>query len=257
MGFLVTKIAASLLLPPLNLLILSGVGLLILKRRPRLGRNLLIFSWLLLYGLCTPIVGRSLLRSAESIPPLPPETLSNNAEVDAIVVLGGGRYCHAPEYGEDSPTGSVLERLRYGAYLHRQTQKPVFVTGGKPGDSGTLAEGTVMERSLINDFRISVFGVEPKSTTTWENAFFSAPVLQARGIQKIYLVTHAVHMPRAVEIFEKAGLQVIPAPTGFSTSCQIDLLDFLPSVPGLGASHYALYEWVGRMWYWTRSLVSM
>ena len=253
MTFLATKIVGALLLPPLNILVLSGLGLLVLKHRPRLGRNLLIFSWLLLYGLSTPIVGRSLLQSVESIPPLPPETLSNNTDVDAIVVLSSGRYCNAPEYGEDGPTGSVLERLQYGAYLHRKTDKPVFVTGGKPYGSGTLAEGIVMERALIKDFQIPVLGVETDSTTTWENALFSAPILQEKGIDKIYLVTHAVHMPRSVEIFEQAGLQVVPAPTRFSTSCQTDVFDFLPSVSGLGASHYALYEWLGRAWYWLRS----
>lgn len=255
MTFLATKIAGAFLLPPINILILSGIGLLMLKRRPRLGRNLLIFSWLLLYGLSTPIVGRYFLQSVESIPPLQPETLSSNTDVDAIVVLSGGRYCNAPEYGEDSPTGGVLERLRYGAYLHRKTHKPVFATGGKPGGGGTLAEGVVMERSLINDFQIPVLGVEAESTTTWENAFFSAPLLQEKGIQKIYLVTHAVHMPRSVEIFEKAGLQVIPAPTRFSTSCKLDVLDFLPSVSSLGASQYAMYEGIGRVWYWMRSVM--
>ena len=252
MPFLATKIISAMLLPPMNILILSGIGLLLLKRRPRLGRNILIVSWLLLYTLSTSMVSRALVQSVESIPPLRPETLSSNTDVDAIVVLSGGQYCDAPEYGEDSPDGGVLERMRYGAFLHRKTHKPVFVTGGKPSEAGTLAAGVVMQRSLQNDFHIPVLGAETQSTTTWENAAFSAPLLREHGVQKIYLVTHAVHMPRSVKVFEQAGLQVVPAPTRFATSCKTDIRDFLPRSSSLSASNYALYEWIGRAWYWVR-----
>ncbi len=254
MTFLATKIIGALLLPPMNILILSGIGLLLLKRRPRLGRNILIVSWLILYALSTSIVSRVLVQSIETVPPLQPETLTSHTDVDAIVVLSGGQYCNAPEYGEDSPDGGVLERMRYGAFLHRKTHKPVFVTGGKPGDAGTLAAGVVMQRSLRNDFQIPVLGAETKSTTTWENAAFSAPLLREQGVQKIYLVTHAVHMPRSIEVFEQAGLQVVPAPTRFFTSCKTDIRNFLPRSSSLSASNYALYEWIGRVWYWLRQM---
>ena len=252
MTFLATKIIGAMLLLPMNILILSGIGLFLLKRHPRLGRNILIVSWLLLYMLSTSMVSQTLVQSLESVPPLPPETLSRSTDVDAIVVLSGGQYCDAPEYGEDSPDGGILERMRYGAFLHRKTDKPVFVTGGKPGGAGTLTAGVVMQRSLQNDFQIPVLGTETQSTTTWENATFSAPLLREQGVQKIYLVTHAVHMPRSVQVFEQAGLQVVPAPTHFSTSCKTDILDFLPRSSSLSSSNYALYEWIGRAWYWVR-----
>jgi uncharacterized SAM-binding protein YcdF (DUF218 family) len=250
MNFLVTKIVRAFLLPPLNVLVLSGVGFLALKRHPRLGRTLLIVSWLLLLTLSIPFVGRKLRGSLENTSPLRVHEVFNKA--DAIVVLGGEVYLDAPEYGSDTVTGTVLERLRYAARLHRLTGKPILVTGGNP-QKATLPEGEVMKEALENDFGVPVRWVEAQSNTTWENAYFSAAILQPHDIRRIYLVTHAMHMPRAQAVFERAGFHVVPAPTMYATGRnRLALFDFLPSSSVLAASYNALHEWIGRFWYWVR-----
>ena len=48
----------------------------------------------------------------------------------AIVVLGGGRYDEAPEYGDDTISLAGLRRVRYAAVLQRRTGLPVLVSGG-------------------------------------------------------------------------------------------------------------------------------
>ncbi len=48
------------------------------------------------------------------------------------MVLGGGRYRDAPEYGNDTVGEYTLVRLRYAAKLHRETGFPLLVTGGRP-----------------------------------------------------------------------------------------------------------------------------
>src|SRR5262245_13506708 len=101
MAWLATKIISAFLLPPLNLLMLAGMAIVLLRRRPRLGRNLIIAAWLLLYVLSTPLVGRTLMQSLETVPPLRPGAYTAD-EVGAIVVLAGGVYDDAPEYGGDS-----------------------------------------------------------------------------------------------------------------------------------------------------------
>jgi len=247
MSWLATKTVSIFLLPPLNLLLLSGLGILLLSRRPRLGRALILAAWLLLYGLSTPFIGDTLLQSLEQTPPLRLENTATS-NIDAIVVLSGGVYCSAPEYGGDDITGSVLERLRYTARLYRATNKPILVSGGKP--QSTIPESTIMKEVLENDFHIPVQWVEDRSINTLENARFSAALLQQHGIHTIYLVTHSWHMPRAVSAFEKAGLTVVPAPTVFTTQCRINWLDFLPSSRALQMSSRATHEWIGQLWYW-------
>ena len=75
--------------------------------------------------------------------------------------------------------------------------------------------------------------VEAQSLSTYENAQLSTRMLQQAGIGKIYLVTHAWHMPRATSAFEAAGMQVVPAPTRFATTGPLEFGDFLPRAKAL------------------------
>ncbi len=245
MSWITTKLISVFLLPPLNLLIVAGLGMLLLNRRPRLGRNLIITAWLLLYLLCTPFISRSLLRSLESVPPLRSNGYSDQA--GAIVVLAAGAYDSAPEYDGDSATADALERVRYAARLYRATGKPILVTGGNP--HSRTAESVVMKDALENDFFVPVQWVEDQSENTWQNARLSYAILQPQGITTVYLVTHAWHMSRAIIAFERAGFRVIPAPTMFTTSYHLTPLDFLPRGRALGKSFTAMHEWIGRWWY--------
>ena len=246
MTWLATKIISAFLLPPLNVLVLAGMGIFLLKRRPRLGRNLLIVAWILLYVLSTPLVGRTLMQSLETVPALRPGADAAD-EAGAIVVLAAGTYDDAPEYGGDSATPNALQRVRYAARLQRATRKPILVTGGNPRSRS--AESLVLKDALENDFFVPVRWVEDQSVNTWQNAQLSYAILQPQGITTIYLVTQAWHMPRALMAFEKAGFRVIPAPTGFTTTYKFSPLDFLPRGRALGESFMALHELMGQWWY--------
>jgi uncharacterized SAM-binding protein YcdF (DUF218 family) len=241
--FATNFIISSFLLPPLNLLVLSIAGTLLLRRRPRLGRGLIALSLALLYVLSTPFCAERLLGMLERH--AGPAKLERKA--GAIVVLGGGTYYDAPEYGGDTVSILALERLRYGARLYRKTGKPLLVTGGSP--DGGIAEGTLMKETLEQDFGVPVRWAETASLTTHENAMFSARILRQSGVDTIYLVTQAWHMPRAQREFERAGLKVIPAGTGFTTHKEVRAMDFIPKAKDLLKSYYAMHEAIGLVWY--------
>lgn len=248
-ALIVSNAIAALLLPPLNALLLAAVGLALLRRRPKLGTRLLIAALALLYLLSTPMVGDGMLHLLETSPALsaPP-----HRDADAIVVLAAGTYFDAPEYGGDTVNPLGLERARYAARLARQTGLPILATGGSP--AGGVAEAVALKNVLENDFRVPVRWIEVQSLTTLDNAFHSRKILQAAGIGKIYLVTHAWHMPRALLVFRAAGFDVVPAPTGFTSYNDFTLSDFLPSVRALVRSYYALHEAIGIAWYRARLL---
>jgi uncharacterized SAM-binding protein YcdF (DUF218 family) len=252
LGVLIAKTFAALLMPPTGLLVLAVVGLVMMWRHRRVGIGLLIVAVAGLWILSTPPVGRTLLRSIEVYPPL---DLSRPVDpAAAIVVLGGGHYLDAPEYGgENSVMGPVLERMRYAVWLHRRTGLPMLVTGGSV--FGTAApESVTIARCLQEDYGIKARWVEAESRNTRENALNSARLLKRDGVHHIYLVTHAWHMRRAVPAFERAGLQVTPAPTLFLTrdEAETTLFDLVPSVGGLAMSYTAAHEWLGWWWYYLR-----
>lgn len=239
--WLATNLLAALLLPPLNGLLPAGVGWLLWRRRPRLARALVGGGLLLLWLLALPAVGNALLRTLEG----EPADAAALRQAQAVVVLGGGRYRDAPEYGEDTVSEATLLRLRYAARLHRDTGLPLLVTGGRP-DGGSLSEAEAMRRALVSDFGVPVRWVEGASENTRENARLSSALLRRDGVARVALVTHAWHMPRAARAFAAAGFVVVPAPTFFHRR-PMTPLDFLPA--GYGESRQALHEWIGLAWY--------
>ena len=253
MEWAVTNFIAAFLLPPLNLLLLLGAGLLLLRHRPKIGKGFLVTGFALLWLFSTPIVVEYGMRWLET--EFQPATGPNADSAQAIVVLGGSLYFHAPEYdGEDTVNAITLQRLSYGAKLHRETGLPLLMTGGAVNDH--LPEGELMRQRMQADFRVPVRWVEGKAINTFENARFSKQILQPEGINKIYLVTHAWHMPRSVLAFRNAGFEVVPAPMAFTTRYQTDVFAFIPSASALCDAYILTHELIGRVWYSIRELVS-
>lgn len=248
-AWLATNLFALALLPPLSLVLLLVAGLVVHRRRPRLAMALILVAAAALYALSTPWVSGVLLESLEISAPLDPAQLDT---ADAIVVLGGGRRLNAAEYGGDTLKGLALERLRYGARLHRASALPLLVTGGRPG-GGTRAEGRIMQRILEDEYGLSPHWVEDAATTTWDNARLSAPLLKEAGVRRVVLVSHAWHLRRAVPLFEAQGLEVVPAGIQFSSTRVDDVFDLVPTPAGLRDSSFALHEWLGILWYKLRS----
>ncbi|MBI2287322.1 MAG: YdcF family protein [Nitrosomonadales bacterium] len=246
MSWFVTNFIAAFLLPPLSLLLVLALGLLLLYRRRKYAKPLLLAAFGLLWLASTPYFAEGALHLLEA------RTAAlgrHHQDADAIVILGGGTYFHAPEYaGQDTVNEQTLLRLRYGARLQRETGKPILVTGGKPLGN-QLSEAQQMRASLEQDFRIPVRWIEDMSDNTFENARYSFQTLQKAGIKKIYLVTHAWHMPRSADIFRRAGFEVVEAPTAFTTRYRVDLLAFLPRAEALRDSKIFVHEVIGLLWY--------
>ena len=248
-----TKIQALLLLPPGVIIVLALLGFLIQIRWMLAGSLVVALSLTALLILSLPLTGYELMRGIETR--FPPLRLTTAADAGpppgAIVILGGGRYTDATEYGEgDSVNRQTLERLRYGAHLHRLTGLPILVSGGAPyGEQ--VSEAALMQATLTRDFQVQARWIEDKSATTYENAKYSKKLLVEAGIRRIYLVTHAAHMPRAVWVFENFGVDTIPAPMGYTTFSKVyrETLGYFPSAYGLQLSSDALRERLGLMWY--------
>ena len=233
-------ILKNLLLPPAGFLLLALAGWLLLKRRPVLGRSLILIAIGALWLLSTPMISISLARLTEHYPPFDPQAASN-AHPDApqaIVILGGGgQRAYAAEYGGPAAGGVLLERLSYAAFLARLLNLPVLVTG-----SGV--EAVAMRDSLARNFDIEARWVDSNAYDTFQNARNSARLLKADHIQRIVLVTHSLHMRRAVEEFKATGLQVSPAPTGIVDPNVRGSM--VPEPDALLRSYSALNELIGE-----------
>lgn len=235
----IKELLRSLILPPDGLLILAVIGLLLLRKHRRLGMTLVVGSIASLWLLSTAVIGDALTRATQRFPPL---DLTRPVQAQAIVILGGGGVRdNAPEYGGGpAPELELLERLTYGAFVARKTSLPVLV-------SGTPMETLAMQRTLARDFGLTTRWVEGQSRDTFQNAEFSARMLRADHITRIVLVTSSTHISRATHEFEAAGLQVVPAASGYSVVPRQDsIIRYIPTPAGLMRSHVALYELLGE-----------
>jgi len=166
--------------------------------------------------------------------------LSKSTNVQDIVILGGGEDLNiAPEYlGPEADLG-LLERLTYGAYVARQTGLPILV-------SGAPSEAIAMRTSLARDFGVATRWVDNQSRDTYENARFSARMLNPEGITRIILVTSSTHLFRAAHEYQSAGFDVVPAPVGVWAPREIGVFRLVPGPAALMRSNLAVYELIGE-----------
>ena len=240
----------ALLLPPAGPLLLALLGLLLMGRRWLGGAVVSLVGIAMLWFLSCNAVGIGLARSLlEPVKPLNVKS-AELANVQAIVVLGGGVLGQAPEYGRPQPSAPTLERIRYGAWLARQTKKPLGFAGGvgwAAAGTNIAPEAEVARTVLHDDYGLELRWSDSRSRDTAENATRMAEAMKGDKIQRIALVTHASHMPRARAAYEKAGFQVTPAPTGFAAPREREWLEWMPSAHGLDLSRQILREWLGRL----------
>lgn len=180
---------------------------------------------------------------------------------DAIVVLGGATKSKFPP----RPSVDLSEagdRVLYGAQLYREGKAPfVIASGGRidwrgagPAESADMAE--ILKTLGVPD---SVILQDPTSLNTYQNAVNVKKIITERGIRRILLVTSAMHMPRSLGIFQRLGIDTIPAPTDFlvtqqelaepNSSIQAILLNILPDADRLGMTTRGIKEYIGTIIY--------
>lgn len=239
--FLLEKLIAMIVLPPTGLLLLAFAGLLLLPRRPRLGRALAFVGVGGVFALSVPMVASALTFAIAEGHALGG---AEGRDAQAIVVLAGGIRGYADEYGADAPSSLSLERARYGAWLARARGLPVAVSGGVV--YGGRPEAEVIGDMLVHEFGVPVRWIEPRSRNSRENAQELAKLLLPVGVKRVLLVTHGVSMRRQCREMVAAGFEVVPAPTVIPRAGIEDITDVVPSLSALRGSWLALYEILGN-----------
>ncbi len=173
----------------------------------------------------------------------------------AIVVLGGGSIID-----DTHPTLILgpysLMRLLRAFELWREYPLPFLLSGGAAWEPDTVSEAELMKDTLM------MWGVpgkdifvEGRSRTTWENAAFSAPIIEEKQWERLYLVTSDIHLRRSILSFAHflPGHSLIPVPAHPTYDrAPLTPADFLPSTVALTATSQFLHEIAGTVFYQIR-----
>jgi uncharacterized SAM-binding protein YcdF (DUF218 family) len=174
--------------------------------------------------------------------------------IDGIVVLGGSvdpiLSLARGQVALIAAAGRVTETV---ALARRFPTARILVSGG----DGTLNPGLLSEAGETRDLLIQLgvaaqrIEVESASRNTYENAALSYAAAQPKPGENWLLVTSAMHMPRAMGSFRRAGWTITPYPVDYRTSTTIAMTPGLLLADNLTLTNLATKEWFGLIgYYW-------
>jgi len=244
---------------PLGLACLLLLLALTIRHRHKLRTGLIIASIFILWLSSTTGFSNLLARSLEYRYP----SQEDYPIVDVAVVLGGGTE-PAVLPRPSVEVNSAGDRVLYAAQLYREGKAGKLLLSG--GEISWLNEGSTTPAEDMADL-LEFIGVpqealvlETESKNTYENALYSAEILNTMEVDRILMVTSALHMPRAVALFEKQGLEVIPVPVDYNITedasapdgtsrLQLKFMDIIPQSGNLSLTTNALKEYLGYFVY--------
>lgn len=243
---MLSKIAAILVSPLGAAIFLGLLGLLLMLFRRRAVAALiccLALLWLSVWSL--PVSHQWLYQKMTA--DYPPTAMEMLPQAQAIVVLGGG--VHAPNAVRPWPDmNGAADRLWHAAAMYRAGKSRLIVlSGGVTSHTGVVSEAAAMS-AVLRDLGVpqEIMLLEEESLNTRGNAEKVREVLDGLGIERILLVTSALHMARAELEFKRQGFAVIAAPADYSIEPLTGWQNYLPSTAALDGNASAFKELLGR-----------
>ncbi len=188
-------------------------------------------------------------------------------QAEAILLLGGSTRIPAPPRKTIEIT-EAGDRVLYAAHLYKAGKAPLIIaTGGRIAWLKNAPPEADSMKILLIEIGVPASAIieETQAVNTYENALYTKEILEQRGIQTSLLVTSASHMPRSLRVFQKQGIDVIPAPTDFlvtkvdweqlQSTPQATLLNLLPNAENLKQTTQALKEYIGMVVYWLKGWI--
>ncbi len=260
MGYVLSKVAGTLLTPGMLLAIglAIGTGLLWTRRHWRRGRAVLTAILAVLLVLLATPLQPSLTGALEDRFPADPVL---PARIDGIVVLGGAIDPFISRDRRRVSLNDAAERLTAAVSLAKaHPEARVLYTGGSADPWHPEATEAPYAAALLTDLGVAPdrLLLEDKSRNTYENALFSRPLAAPLAGQTWLLVTSAYHMPRAVGVFRRMNWPVIAYPVDYQSAGEMAWANMDLPVQRFRLLVQAVHEWVGLAYYrlrgWTDRL---
>ena len=166
-----------------------------------------------------------------------------------IMILGGGYADDLSLLPNDQLNTTTLARLSEGIRLHLSIPDSKIVSGGYKGkylfDQAVAISNTAVALG-VNAYDVKTLNLTQNNTLGEAKAYFS----EFGNKKQLILVTDAIHMPRAMILFRKVGLDPIPAPTNhmIKHGSVKSPFSWLPSISNIQRMEVAMHEWVGLAW---------
>jgi uncharacterized SAM-binding protein YcdF (DUF218 family) len=243
MFYVAAKLIQFVLLPSDICMLLGLAGLVLYAmRRRKAGARLLVTS---IVSLC--VIGATPLGLILTLPLENrfPQWQPDGIAPAGIIVLGGVISPGVSRARHEVALSGAAERITTAVTLARRFPDSLIVFSG---DVESMFARRILEDLGVPASRIVL---ERRSRNTAGNAVYTKQLVQPRPGQRWLLVTSAIHMPRAVGAFRKAGFPVEPVPVDYTTT-DWSTIWLLPDslLAGIDRTDAAVHEWLGLAGYW-------
>ncbi len=161
-------------------------------------------------------------------------------DINRIVVLtGGAEDDHNMPLSSRVNTASAY-RLLETQNIYRQCNCTIYLSGGE------IAVKVMAEILLTMGIAEDKLIQDSKALHTYHSAENLSEVLKT---ESFYLITSAGHMPRAMGVFQKQGLNPVAVPTEFQMPEDFSRASLQLSPLHLYWSDLAVHEYAGIVWY--------
>jgi len=242
------KVVTALILPTgLMWLVLLGLvffGLFAKSFRLVIAASLL---WLFFTVCSSPLVPGYLVRSLQSnVIEVDPNQLE---PFDALVVLGGGT---SQTPGGRSMVSSAGERVVLAAKMFHRGKSPKLITTGESivEISSSSKNGAQQTTEIWTELQVPAAAIVRLGgrTTAEEMVAVRKWIADHPGVKRVGLITSAWHMPRAMRLAARQGLDLVPVPADFRSGEVPDhLVELLPNGGSLGEMDLVIKEYLARL----------
>ena len=199
---------------------------------------------LLSYGQVTNMLAKPL---EQKYPPL--TDFRAYEGVKWIVVLGGGSSVDPSLPASTYLSDASLFRVSEGIFIHNRLPRTKLILTGMSRFDGMTPMAEVMG-DVAEEWGVAPedIVIEKKAADTKDHPIYVKEIV---GKDRFVLVTSASHMPRAMGLFRKQGMEPIPAPTDYMFRDReggFRLGMFIPSAGALEKVGRAVHEYLGILW---------
>jgi uncharacterized SAM-binding protein YcdF (DUF218 family) len=246
--FILKKIISGIIMPLPLLMVLLAVGLILIwpLKKKKAGWIVSVVSFLIMLLLGYGVIGDMMLNDLENRYPAP-AGIEAHISVKWVVVLGGGMNSDPRLPITSQLSNSSMVRTVEGIRICRLLKgAKLLFSGGPVFNPVPEGEGMAQLAMALGVPRNEMM-TEILSRDTEEQARLIRNLV---GADSVFLVTSAVHLPRSMSLFKKAGMACIAAPTDFQykKEMQFNPSRLFPNYSGFRKAEAGWHEYMGMLY---------
>ncbi|KPK10613.1 MAG: hypothetical protein AMJ68_08630 [Acidithiobacillales bacterium SG8_45] len=211
-----------------------------------------LFLWS--YITSTPLFSNFLIQVLEERYELVQASKKDVGPDNLIVVLTSGRVRTTLSGDRAYPDEAGWNRALAAIALWRQIGGTLLFNGGPGTQTGESVAGRMAALARASGVPDKAIIVDGRARDTYENLINTAPYL-ARAGGRLWLVTSAIHMPRAMAVADRQGIRAIAYPSDFRGNKALGWRGWVPNHNGSKDFERALHELLGAFYYRLRGWI--